>query len=1272
MDIDRPRIRRAISFLFFFIIFLIAAPASAYQQFEFVRELGEAGKKAPQRLLNEPRALALAGDRIYIADTEAHRVVVLDLSGQVIQNWGKKGDQAGQFKYPSGIAVDEQGSVYVVDGDNGRIQVFDGKGVFLRSFGSRGSGPKQFSDPGGISVVRGTVYVADAGNSRVQVLTPGGIFVGQIIVADKKDAMKLPVDVAVDAQGRIAVLDAGANKVRVFDGGGEQILVFGGSGKEAGGFDSPQGLAVDDRGNIYVADTGNLKIKKFDPQGKLLGSVGSEGPGPGQFKKPSGIKVDREAKILLLDRGKHTLQVFTSEKGEGTLLGPVSPQASVALSKEVPVEVAALAVDKRLWGISGDSVAALNVTDGRKIGTRGSEPGMLKNPRGIALDVSGNFWVADTGNDRLQKFNREGSLLQVIGRGGSKEGEFDSPSAVALTLKGNIIVADTGNRRVQVFSAKGLFLGAFGRSGNQKGQFAEPVALAVDGSENIYVVDRGNNRIARYDHSGTLQWEAGKKGKLDGEFDGPESIVLSADGEVYVLDGGNARVQVFDREGKFLRKFGNEGKGPGEFRSPTGLALEGGIRLYVGDRGNSRVQVFTLLLTPAVPTDLTAQPKMNEVQVNWKPNAESTLEHYKIYRADAANGEFKFLTATAEPFFVDRGLPSNRAYHYRVSSQAKEGNESAPSKTVSAVTPRLVPTAPKKVRIDAAEKQITISWIPNLEPFVDHYRVYRTRQLGAGYEQAGRIDRPLFVDGALPDEALYYYQVTAVGKEGDESPPSEVVFATTPRASLTAPPVEIARIEMREIFASAYKHYESHPLGKVVLRNNTDNPFPPAMLTFSIKDYMDFPTEIAVLEIGPKQEADLLIKPVFNNRILEVTENTPLQSEAALTFYIAGVARTLKRSFPVTLYERHAMTWDQKEKIGAFVTPKDPPVVDFARGVILPYVDAYPNLHSSLVYARTLYAALGVYGLSYIVDPTSPYQEFSGKAGAVDYLQYPRDTLARKSGDCDDLSILFLAALENIGIGTALVDVPGHVFIMFNTGVSETDKRTLGFPDSLLVIHRGTVWVPVEMTMVGAPFTRAWQKGAEEYRDWLAKGKVEIIEVQKAWEQFRPVTLPTTDQKPVRVKQEEIEAKFKDELETLGRQRLANLSAGYLTALQKTPNDGAALAQLGILYGENGMYPEALEQFQKLLAVDKENAMALNNIGNIHLLQERLDEARQAYEASLKAEPGDTGTMVNLARVHLRAGKKDEARKVFKDASALDPRVLRRYGDLASELGITK
>ena len=91
-----------------------------------------------------------------------------------------------------------------------------------------------------------------------------------------------------------------------------------------------------------------------------------------------------------------------------------------------------------------------------------------------------------------------------------------------------------------------------------------------------------------------------------------------------------------------------------------------------------------------------------------------------------------------------------------------------------------------------------------------------------------------------------------------------------------------------------------------------------------------------------------------------------------------------------------------------------------------------------------------------------------------------------------------------------------------------------------------------------------------------------------------------------------------------------------------------------------------------MLALDKNNPVALNNIGNINYLQDRLEDARLAYEAALKAVPGDSGIMANLARVLFQTGKVNEARKLFRDAAEIDPRVLRQYGDLAASLGIGK
>jgi len=250
---------RSVIFLVLFSA-LSAAPALAYQQMEFVRELGEAGKKAKPQLFKNPRALALNGDRLHVADTNNHRVVVLDLNGKILLTWGMKGNKPGEFKNPGGIALDEQGRIYIADTGNNRVQVFDSEGKWLRGFGIKGDGPREFNEPAGIAVSHGIVYLADTGNSRVQVMTTDGIAIRQITVKTASDEMKDPVGVAVDRQNRIYVVEAKGSMVRIFDSSGGQVRAFGARGSGVEGFDRPQGIAVDPRGNIYVSDMENHKV----------------------------------------------------------------------------------------------------------------------------------------------------------------------------------------------------------------------------------------------------------------------------------------------------------------------------------------------------------------------------------------------------------------------------------------------------------------------------------------------------------------------------------------------------------------------------------------------------------------------------------------------------------------------------------------------------------------------------------------------------------------------------------------------------------------------------------------------------------------------------------------------------------------------------------------------------------------------------------------------------------------------------------------------------
>jgi len=128
-------------------------------------------------------------------------------------------------------------------------------------------------------------------------------------------------------------------------------------------------------------------------------------------------------------------------------------------------------------------------------GSFGAADGQFVLPRGVAVDGSGNIYVADVGNNRFQVFNSAGVHQLSFGSFGAADGQFNFPFGVAVDGSGNIYVSDTNNNRIQVFNSAGTHQLSFGTLGSADGQFNSPIGVAVDGSGNIYVSDTANHRI---------------------------------------------------------------------------------------------------------------------------------------------------------------------------------------------------------------------------------------------------------------------------------------------------------------------------------------------------------------------------------------------------------------------------------------------------------------------------------------------------------------------------------------------------------------------------------------------------------------------------------------------------------------------------------------------------------------------------------------------------------------------------------------------------------
>jgi hypothetical protein len=270
-----------------------------------------------------------------------------------------------------------------------------------------------------------------------------------------------------------------------------------------------------------------------------------------------------------------------------------------------------------------------------KWGSNGPDEGQFSGPLGIATDASGNVYVADTGNDRIQKFTSAGAFLTEWGTFGSDEGQFHHPSDVATDASGNVYVVDAGNDRIQKFTSDGTFLTKWGSNGsgedefhlpmgiatdshddvhvadyhNQRIQkfdssgnflatwggafvdFISPMSVAIDSGDNFYVVDN-QTRIQKFDSSGNFLTEWGSSGSGPGRFNGARRVAIDSHDNVYIADSFNYRIQKFDSAGAFINEWGSFGDGDGQFSEPWGIATDASDNVYVADSGNHRMQKF--------------------------------------------------------------------------------------------------------------------------------------------------------------------------------------------------------------------------------------------------------------------------------------------------------------------------------------------------------------------------------------------------------------------------------------------------------------------------------------------------------------------------------------------------------------------------------------------------------------------------------------------------------------------------------------------------------
>ncbi len=284
--------------------------------------------------------------------------------------------------------------------------------------------------------------------------------------------------------------------------------------------------------------------------------------------------------------------------------------------------------------LAGDSLSVYLLY---AFGSEGDAPGQFRSPMGLSLDPKGALYIADTGNNRVQKCSDTGKVLAMAGGFGWGEDQFNRPkdlaaengldlfvsdfenrrimrydselhwieaysfpaaaeerlslgfpSGIALSIHGDLFIADSENRRILKVNTLREPLQVFGDFDEGEGDLEEPQKIAIDADDQIYVSDRQRGSILVFDYFGNYLHQIGQ-----GVLKEPAGLFLERQSVLFVADSGRDQVLIFSRDGRLLCEVGSSGNKLGAMDDPSDVAVYND-RMYVTEAGNHRVQVFEL------------------------------------------------------------------------------------------------------------------------------------------------------------------------------------------------------------------------------------------------------------------------------------------------------------------------------------------------------------------------------------------------------------------------------------------------------------------------------------------------------------------------------------------------------------------------------------------------------------------------------------------------------------------------------------------------------
>jgi len=462
-------------------------------------------------------------------------------------------------------------------------------------------------------------------------------------------------------------------------------------------------------------------------------------------------------------------------------------------------------------------------------------------------------------------------------------------------------------------------------------------------------------------------------------------------------------------------------------------------------------------------------------------------------------------------------------------------------------------------------------------------------------------------------------------------------------------PIEVSAEIYNNVFPALQGYYRTNPIGSITVYNTRNVPIQNIQIVVRIPQLSDtaFQVKLPAVLANEKKIVDIIL-PV-NRSIFTLCRNQELDMDTYLSIrYTHGLeGKVIETQNKIHALRINAMDWNNRRQYACFLNPADENVRLFVNGRIIQVFDNQntTTVPKNIMRAMQIFNFYGANGVSYIPDPSS------SNSGSVisDYVQFPFQTIAEKSGDCDDLVMLLASSLSAIGIECGFLDVQGHVILVMDSGVNADTILQFGLNLTDFIYRSNRYWLPIEATVLGKQsFNKSWMVAIDRYKEIMGSGiQPDLIEFSEAQQQYPPVNFS----EPISTDGYHADAKvlqaFQGDLANVMLMSQISIEEEFIATIANYPQNTNVQNQYALWCVEIGKFDTAEALWLKILKQDPNHFSALVNLGNLYQKLQNYDASRANYIKALGQNTQADNLIRNLCFLEYRCGNLSKAREYF-------------------------